>query len=71
MDLEHFQRLLQRGGLLVSANLFLAQFVPDLPGIEEMAEYRRRILEYEQLLTAIVPGGLGLSFAQPNPDEIK
>jgi hypothetical protein len=48
-------------GLLVSANLFLAQFVPDLPGIEQMAQYRQRIIDDERLLTAIVPGGLTLS----------
>jgi hypothetical protein len=28
------------GGLLLSANLFLAQFVPDLTAIDQMAEYR-------------------------------
>jgi predicted O-methyltransferase YrrM len=59
--LNHFLRLLRPRGLLVSANLFLAQYVSDLPGIEQMAEYRRRILDDEQLLTAIVPGGLALS----------
>ena len=62
LDLDHFLRLLRPAGLLVSANLFLAQFVPDLPGIEQMAEYRRRILDDERLLTAIVPAGLALSF---------
>jgi len=53
--------LLRPRGLLVSANLFLAQFVPDLPGIELMAQYRQRIVDDERLLTAIVPGGLALS----------
>jgi predicted O-methyltransferase YrrM len=62
LDLEHFLRLLRAGGLLVSANLFLAQFVPDLPAIDQMAEYRRRILDDERLLTAIASGGLALSF---------
>jgi len=61
LDLKHFLRLLRPGGLLVSANLFLAQFVPDLPGIPQMAEYRRRILEDDRLLTALIPGGLALS----------
>jgi predicted O-methyltransferase YrrM len=61
LDLEHFLRLLRPGGLLVNANLFLAQFVPDLPGIPQMAEYRRRILEDDRLLTAMIPGGLALS----------
>jgi predicted O-methyltransferase YrrM len=63
-DLEHFLRLLRRVGLLVSANLFLAQFVRDLPGIEQMAEYRHRILDDEQLLTVIAPGGIASSLAR-------
>jgi predicted O-methyltransferase YrrM len=64
--LDHFLRLLRPGGLLVSANLFLAQFVPDLAGIEQMAEYRQRIVDDERLLTAIVPGGLALSCFRAN-----
>jgi predicted O-methyltransferase YrrM len=64
--LDHFLRVLRPGGLLVSANLFLAQFVPDLPGIEQMAQYRQRILDDERLLTAIVPGGLALSCLRRN-----
>jgi predicted O-methyltransferase YrrM len=64
LDLHHFLRLLRPGGVLVSANLFLAQFVPDLTGIPQMAEYRRRILEDDRLLTAMIPGGLALSVAQ-------
>jgi predicted O-methyltransferase YrrM len=59
--LDHFLRLLRPRGLLVSANLFLAQFVPGLPGIAQMAHYRQRIVDDERLLTAIVPGGLALS----------
>ena len=39
-DLDHFLRLLRLGGSLLSANLFLAQFVPDLTAIDQMAEYR-------------------------------
>jgi predicted O-methyltransferase YrrM len=64
--LDHFLRLLRLRGLLVSANLFLAQFVPDLPGIEQMAQYRQWIIDDEQLLTAIVPGGLTLSSLRGN-----
>jgi predicted O-methyltransferase YrrM len=64
LDLHHFLRLLRTGGVLVSANLFLAQFVPDLTGIPQMAEYRRRILEDDRLLTAMIPGGLALSVAR-------
>jgi predicted O-methyltransferase YrrM len=64
--LDHFLRLLRPSGLLVSANLFLAQYVADLPGIEQMADYRQRILDDERLQTAIVPGGLALSCLRRN-----
>jgi predicted O-methyltransferase YrrM len=66
-DLDHFVRLIRPRGTLVSANLFLAQFVPDLAGIEQMAEYRRRILEDKEFLTVIIPGGLGLSVVLSDP----
>jgi hypothetical protein len=71
LDLEHFLRLLRPGGLLISANLFLAQFVPDLASVDQMAEYRQRLLDDGRLLTAMVPGGLALSVARPDPDKIK
>jgi predicted O-methyltransferase YrrM len=71
LDLEHFLRLLRLGGLLVSSNLFLAQFVPDLPDIDQMTEYRERLLNDDRLLTTIVPGGLAISVLRPDPDEIK
>jgi predicted O-methyltransferase YrrM len=70
-DLEHFLRLLRPGGSLLSANLFLAQFVPDLTGIDQMAEYRQRLLDNGRLLSTIVPDGLAVSVLRPNPDEIK
>ncbi|HLB27061.1 MAG TPA: class I SAM-dependent methyltransferase [Dehalococcoidia bacterium] len=60
-NLEHFLRLLRPGGLLVSSNLFLGQYAPDLPGLEQAAAYRLRILDDERLLTAFLPGGLALS----------
>jgi predicted O-methyltransferase YrrM len=60
--LDQFTRLLRPVGLLVSANLFLGQFVRDLPGLEQMAQYRQRLLDDERLLTAIVPGGLAVSW---------
>ena len=59
--LGHFLRLLRPPGVLVSANLFLAQFVEDLPGLDPMVEYRSRLLAEERLLTALLPGGLALS----------
>jgi predicted O-methyltransferase YrrM len=60
-DFEHFVRLLRPGGLLVSANLFLGQYVPDLPDLPVAARYRQRLLEDERLLTSILADGLALS----------
>lgn len=59
--LDEFLRLLLPGGLLVSANLFLAQFAEDIPGLDELARYRRQVLDDERLETALVPGGMALS----------
>lgn len=56
-DLEHFVRLLRPGGLLISANLFLGQYDPTIPGLEQTAEYRVRILNSEQWLTAYCADG--------------
>jgi predicted O-methyltransferase YrrM len=61
LDLEQFERLLRPGGLLVSANLFLGQYAPDLPGLDKTAEYRLRILDAKQWLTAYLPDGTALS----------
>ena len=60
-DLEHFERLLRRGGLLISANLFLGQYVPNLPGLEKAAEYRLKILDNQRWLTAYLPDGTAFS----------
>jgi predicted O-methyltransferase YrrM len=70
-DLDHFLRLLRPGGLLLSANLFLAQFVNDLPDIDQMAEYRQGLLDNGRLLTTIVPGGLAVSVVRTSRDQIK
>jgi predicted O-methyltransferase YrrM len=59
--LEYFERLLKAGGLLISANLFLGQFAPDLPGLEMTAEYRARILDAKRWLTAYLPDGTAIS----------
>ena len=61
IGLEHFERLLRPGGLLVSANLFLGQYAPDLPGLEKTAEYRMRILDTNRWLTAYLPDGTAIS----------
>ena len=61
IGLEHFERLLRPGGLLVSANLFLGQYAPDLPGLEKTAEYRMRILDSNRWLTAYLPDGTAIS----------
>lgn len=62
-DLDQFLRLLRPGGLLVSANLFLGQHVPDLPGLDQAAGYRNMLLNDRRWLTAFLPGGLALSAA--------
>jgi len=59
--LDHSERLLRKGGLLISANLFLGQFAPDMPGLETMAEYRLRILDATRWLTAYIPDGTSVS----------
>jgi len=59
--LDEFLRLLRPGGLLVSSNLFLAQFDPTIPQLDRVAAYRDRILTDERLLSAFVPGGMALS----------
>jgi len=59
--LEHFTRLLKRGGLLISANLFLGQYAPGLPGLEKTAEYRVRIFDQKHWLTSFLTDGTALS----------
>jgi predicted O-methyltransferase YrrM len=61
IDLEQFERLLKPGGLLISANLFLGQYAPELPGLEKTAEYRERILDDTRWLTSYLPDGTALS----------
>ena len=60
-DLKQFERLLRPGGLLISANLFLGQYAPDLPGLDKTARYRLRILNRDRWLTAYLPDGTALS----------
>jgi predicted O-methyltransferase YrrM len=59
--LDQSERLLRKGGLLISANLFLGQFAPDLPGLEKTAEYRLRILDATRWLTAYTADGTSIS----------
>ena len=59
--LEHSERLLRKGGLLVSANLFLGQFAPNIPGLEKTAEYRLRILDAARWLTGYMADGTSIS----------
>ncbi len=65
LDLQQFLRLLRRGGLLVTSNLFLGQYSSDIPDIRTAAVYRKRILEDERLLTTFLPTGLALSVLSP------
>jgi len=59
--LDHSERLLRKGGLLISANLFLGQYAPDIPGLEKTAEYRLRILDPARWLTAYTEDGTAIS----------
>lgn len=59
--LPHFVRLMEPGALLISANLFLGRHDPEMPGLDQTAGYRERILEDPRFLTAFVPSGLALS----------
>jgi predicted O-methyltransferase YrrM len=59
--LEEFLRLVRGGGLLVSANLFLAQFADDIRGLDELTRYRELIVDDARFQTAFVPGGMALS----------
>ena len=61
LDLGHFERLLRAGGLLISANLFLAQYARDLPGLDKTAAYREQIMRSERWFTAYLPNGKALS----------
>ena len=53
-ELPHYRRLLQPGGVLLSANLFLGQYVPELPDLDKAALYRERVLDESQWVTAFV-----------------
>jgi predicted O-methyltransferase YrrM len=59
--LDLSERLLRRGGLLISANLFLGQHAPNLPGLNKTAEYRLRILDADRWRTAFLPDGTAIS----------
>jgi len=61
VDLGHFERLLRAGGLLISANLFLGQYAPALPGLDKTATYREQIMHSERWFTAYLPNGKALS----------
>ncbi len=61
VDLGHFERLLRTGGLLISANLFLGQYAPALPGLDKTATYREQIMHSERWFTAFIPNGKALS----------
>ena len=58
---DHFVRLLRLDGLLITSNLFLGRYSLDIPGLDQAAAYRERILDDQRLLTAFLPGGVALS----------
>src|SRR5438477_8159867 len=61
VDFEQFLGLLKPGGTLLSSNLFLGVYISDAPWLEEVAEFRVRILDDARLDTAFLPRGLALS----------
>ena len=58
---DEFVRLLRPGGLLITSNLFLAQYADDIPGIEHAIGYRSGLVDDARLRTAFLPSGLALS----------
>jgi predicted O-methyltransferase YrrM len=62
--LEHFVRLLQPGGLLITSNLFLGCYSVDIPGLDQATAYRLKILDDRRLFTAFLAGGMALSVRQ-------
>jgi predicted O-methyltransferase YrrM len=56
-DLDQFERLIRPGGFLISANLFLGAFDPNIPGLEKTAEYRKRITSGDRWMTAWLSTG--------------
>jgi len=59
--LDEFLRLARPGGLIVSANLFLAQFGAGIPALPDIAQYRKRLLECSLIRTSFLPGGMAVS----------
>ena len=57
--LAAFDRLLAADGVLLTSNLFLGQYVPDLPGLEAGAVYRESLFG-DRWRTAFI-GGKALS----------
>jgi predicted O-methyltransferase YrrM len=62
--LDHFGRLLRPCGVLLSSNLFLGQYSPDVPGLETGAAYRRRLVEDDRWFTVFLPNGKAVSVRQ-------
>jgi predicted O-methyltransferase YrrM len=56
-----FERLVRMDGLLVSAGLFPGLYVHEAPYLEEVAEYRRRLLNGDAWRTAFLAGGTAVS----------
>ena len=56
-DLDSFERIIRPGGLLISANLFLGAYDPNIPGLEKTAEYRKRITSGDRWMTAWLQSG--------------
>lgn len=58
--LDYFAALVRSGGLLISSNLFVGQYVPGLADLKDGAAYRQRLLDDERWLTGFA-GEKGVS----------
>jgi len=63
IHLEAFDRLLAATGVLITSNLFLGQYAPDMPGLADGARYRE-LLFGGAWQTAFI-GGKALSVRRP------
>jgi predicted O-methyltransferase YrrM len=52
--LDRMLPLVGEGGVLITSNLFLAQYIPESPELEEAARYREALLDREDSFTSFV-----------------
>jgi predicted O-methyltransferase YrrM len=55
---DHFERLVRRGGVVVASNIFLGRYIPDSPDLAQGAAFRKRMLEDPGWQTSFANGKL-------------